>query len=80
MANVRKRHTAEFKTKAALEAIRQQKTIKELTAEYGVHGTQVNNWKKQALAAIPGRLPVKTASCKRIGRRKLTNCTVRQGC
>ena len=53
MANVRKRHTAEFKTKVALEAIRQQKTINELTAEYGVHGTQVNNWKKQALTAIP---------------------------
>ncbi|MCP4701925.1 MAG: transposase, partial [Gammaproteobacteria bacterium] len=51
--NVRKRHTAEFKTKVALEAIRQQKTVNELTAEYGIHGTQVNSWKKQALAAIP---------------------------
>ena len=53
MANVRKRHTAEFKAKVAVDAIRQQKTANELTAEYGVHATQVNQWKKQALAAIP---------------------------
>ena len=53
MGNVRKRHTVEFKAKVAVEAIRQQKTINELTAEYGVHATQVTTWKKQALAAIP---------------------------
>jgi len=53
MANVRKNHTTEFKTKVAVEAIRQQKTINELTTEYGVHATQINLWKKQALAVIP---------------------------
>ena len=53
MANVRKNHTTEFKTKVAIEAIRQQKTVNELTSEYGVHATQINLWKKQALAVIP---------------------------
>jgi transposase len=53
MANVRKNHTTEFKTKVAVEAIRQQKTVNELTTEYGVHATQINLWKKQALAVIP---------------------------
>ena len=53
MANLRKRHTAEFKTKVAVEAIRQQKAANELTTEYGVHASQINTWKKQALAAIP---------------------------
>lgn len=53
MANIRKQHTAEFKTKVAIEAIRQQKTTNELTAEYGIHASQINNWKKQALVAIP---------------------------
>jgi len=53
MANVRKRHTVEFKAKVAVEAIRQQKTTNELTAEYGIHATQINAWKKLALAAIP---------------------------
>ncbi len=53
MANVRKRHTAEFKSKVAMEAIRGQKTSNELTAEYGVHATQISTWKQQALSAIP---------------------------
>lgn len=53
MANVRKNHTTEFKVKVAVEAIRQQKTINELTTEYGVHATQINLWKKQALAVLP---------------------------
>jgi transposase len=53
MATVRKRHTTEFKAKVAVEAIRQQKTTNELTAEYGIHATQINTWKKLALAAIP---------------------------
>ena len=53
MANVRKRHTAEFKAKVAVDAIRQQKTANELTTEYGVHASQINTWRKQALAAIP---------------------------
>jgi transposase len=54
MAKVRKNHTTEFKTKVAVETIRQQKTINDLTAEYGIHATQINLWKKQALAVIPG--------------------------
>lgn len=53
MATVRKKHTAAFKAKVAVEAIRQQKTTNELTAEYGIHATQINAWKKLALAAIP---------------------------
>lgn len=50
---MRKRHTVEFKTKVAVEALRQQKTTQELTAEYGIHATQINAWKQRALAAIP---------------------------
>ena len=50
MTKVRKRHNAEFKSKVAALAIKEQKTINELTAEYGVHATQISNWKKQALA------------------------------
>lgn len=53
MPNVRKRHTAEFKAKVAVEAIRQQKTTSELVTEYGILAPQISAWKKQALAAIP---------------------------
>lgn len=53
MANVRKHHTAEFKAKVALEAIRQQKTTNELIAAYAIQAAQISTWKKKALAAIP---------------------------
>ena len=53
MTNIRKKPAAEFKAKVAVEAIRQQKTLNELTAEYGLHATQTNTWKKLALATIP---------------------------
>ncbi len=52
MAVVRKQHGVDFKKKVALEAIRQQKTINPITAEFGIHSTQVNNWKKLAMDAI----------------------------
>jgi transposase len=61
MALVRKKHTSDFKTKVALEAIRQQKTANELTAEYGIHATQITTWKKQALAAIPASFSSKSS-------------------
>jgi len=54
MGNVRKKHTAEFKVKVAVEAIRQQKTGNELTGEYGIHASQIATWKKQAMTAIQG--------------------------
>ncbi len=53
MASVRKKHSIEFKIKVALEAIKQQKTVNELTAEHGVHASQINTWKKQVLDIIP---------------------------
>jgi putative transposase len=52
MSVQRKRHGAEEKTRGAREAIKGQKTINELAAEYGVHPTQINQWKRQALDEI----------------------------
>jgi len=45
----RKRYSAEFKAKVALEAIRGELTISQLGAKHGVHQTMVNAWKKQAM-------------------------------
>lgn len=49
----RKRYSIEEKTRVALEAIRGQKTLNELAAEYGVHPSQITQWKKQALDEMP---------------------------
>ncbi|MFR9584163.1 MAG: transposase [Rikenellaceae bacterium] len=48
---MRKRHTAEFKTKVAIEAVKGLKTINEIAAHFEVAPTQVSAWKKQFLEA-----------------------------
>ena len=37
----------------ALEAIKEQKTIQEIASHYGVHPSQVTNWKRQAIQGAP---------------------------
>jgi transposase-like protein len=49
MASSPKKYSSIFKAKVALEAIKGQKTINEISSEYGVHSTQITQWKKQAL-------------------------------
>jgi transposase-like protein len=53
MPGQRKRYSAELKTRVALEAIKGHKTANEIVAEYGVHPTQIAQWKKQALDGLP---------------------------
>jgi len=43
----KKRYTAAFKAKVALEAIKGQKTLSEIASEYEVHPNQVSQWKRQ---------------------------------
>ncbi len=43
----RKSHTAEFKAKVGLEALRGVKTINEIGQEFGVHPVTVGHWKKE---------------------------------
>lgn len=45
----RKRYSAEFKAKVALEAIKGEQTIQELGSRYGLHPNMITNWKRQAI-------------------------------
>jgi putative transposase len=49
MVSPRKKHNAAFKSKVALEALREQKTVSELASLYGVHSGQISTWKKVAI-------------------------------
>jgi transposase len=40
-------HSAEFKAKVGLEALRRVKTINEINQEFGVHPAQESQWKKE---------------------------------
>lgn len=48
MANYKK-HSAKQKAKIALEALRETKTLSELSSEYGVASSQISAWKQQVL-------------------------------
>nr|WP_296430358.1 IS3 family transposase [Roseovarius sp. BRH_c41] len=45
----RKTHTPDFKAKVALEAIREEMTLAELSKKYGVHPNQISTWKRAAI-------------------------------
>ena len=53
MGNIRKGHDAAFKAKVAFEAAKGEKTIAQLSSEYGVHPNLIGQWKKRLLEELP---------------------------
>jgi transposase len=47
MKKTRAKHTAEFKAKAALAAVREDATMPELAKRFGVHANQLYKWKRE---------------------------------
>lgn len=48
----RRKFTADFKAKVALEALRGDRTIQEIAARHKVHPNQVSTWKRQAMDGL----------------------------
>ena len=48
----RRRFTADFKARVALEALRGDKTVQEIAAKHKVHPNQVSTWKRQAIDGL----------------------------
>ena len=81
----RNSYTKEFKKRVALEAIRGDKTLAQISSEFDVHVNQIRDWKAQALDSITdgfvskrGRKagkeqPVENQLFEQIGRLKMEN-------
>lgn len=50
MKKSRRKFSASFKAKVAIEAIKEQQTIHELASRYEVQATQINTWKREFLS------------------------------
>ncbi len=51
---IRRNHTATFKAKVALAAIKGEKTLAELAEQFDIHPNQITQWKSQLLEGAVG--------------------------
>jgi transposase len=49
MSKQRRSHSDDFKARVALAAVKEQKTVNELAGQFGVHTSQVQEWKRRLL-------------------------------
>jgi transposase len=52
MTGKRKRYSAEFKAKVAMETLRGELTTSQLATKHGVHQTMIGEWKRQAMEGL----------------------------
>lgn len=50
---MRKHFTAKQKAQIVVELLREEKTVSQISSEYGVHPNQLYRWKAQALEGLP---------------------------
>ena len=49
----RRNHDQHFKTRVVLEALKEQKTLSQLSTQFELHANQITDWKNQAVSAMP---------------------------
>lgn len=53
MKRTRRKFTAAFKAKVAIEALKERKTLAELSEQYEIHPNQIQKWKQEFLSRSP---------------------------
>ena len=54
MKRGRRNHSAQFKAKVAMEAVREVMSLTEIASKYDVHPNQIRKWKKQLIEESQG--------------------------
>jgi transposase-like protein len=75
MTGKRKRYSAEFKAKVALEALRGELTTAQLATKHGVHQTMISEWKRQAVDGLASIFSSKAEKKRAFGKETWRSCT-----
>jgi transposase len=62
MKNLRRHHSPDFKSKVALEAIKEQQTLSQISEKYTLHANQISDWKKTLVSGSASLFDKKTAA------------------
>lgn len=63
---MRKKHSKQEKAKIVLELLREEKTLNQIASEYGVHPSQLSQWKKTAFEGLPDLFELKERELRKI--------------
>ncbi|MCL0040587.1 transposase [Thermodesulfovibrionales bacterium] len=75
---MRKKYNSSFKSKVAIEAIKGDKTIAEISSSFEIHRDQIQKWKKTALDGIPRLFSEEQSSKEKRNSEKLIDELYRQ--
>jgi transposase len=53
VSNMRRGHDAALKARVVLEALKEEKTMAQLSSEFGVHVNQIRQWRQKLLDELP---------------------------
>jgi transposase len=67
----RRRFSAEFKAKVALEALRGEQTLSELAAKFDLHPNMITQWKRQAAEGMAEVFAGKSARREDLGEARI---------
>lgn len=51
--SVRKKYPTDFKAKVVLEILKEEKSVSELSSEYGIHPSILNRWRNMVIEKLP---------------------------
>ena len=72
----RNQYTKQKKAEIVLELLKEEKTIAQISSEYGIHPTQLNQWKKTALEGLPELFERGVAALREKGTKMVANAKI----